>query len=281
MAFFEGKVAVVTGAAQGLGEAYARALAAEGADGAVCDVRSPITAVAADIAKTTGRKVRGYICDVSRGEAVRAFADLVLRDFGGVDVLVLNAGIYMATPVDAPREEALADYERVMNTNVKGVYLCERAFVGSLVARGGGDIVIISTDHVLPPISAGQTRQSPRTDLYDASKWALNGFVQAWALGLKGKNIRVNGIAMGATDTPMLRGIFPGGQPPAEVAKGWMTPAQQGQLLIDLIKDGRTGDLIASVPGRPVVLPARSGRGQPVSQLAARQFHHRMMESGG
>ena len=279
MAFLDGKVAVVTGAAQGLGTVYARALAQEGADVAICDIQPSVTQVASDLANETGRKVTGYVCDVSQPDAVKAFAEQVERDFGGVDVLVANAGVYERTPLELSREEALAAYERIMGTNAKSVYLCERAFIGSMLARGGGDIVIISTDHILPPVLPGQTRQSPATDLYDASKWVLNGYIQGWALGLADQNVRVNGIAMGATDTPMLRGIFPDGKPPEDVVKGWMRPEQQAQLLIDLLEDGRTGDLIASEPGMPVELPPRSGRGMPVSNLKAEQFHHDMMKA--
>ncbi len=276
MGFLDGKIGVVTGAAQGLGTAYARTLAGEGADVAICDVQPEVSAVASEIAAASGQTVRAYLSDVSQAEAVREFADAVLRDFGGVDVLVLNAAIYDATPLDLPREEALAAYQRFFDTNVKSVYLCERAFAPSMVERGGGDIAVISTDHILPPLEAGGTRGGPASDLYDASKWTLNGYIQAWALGLAGQNVRVNGLAMGATDTPMLRGVFPGG-PSDEIVAGWMTPAQQGQLLIDLLRDGRTGDLIASEPGNPVELPPRSGPGMPVSGLAAEQFHHGLM----
>lgn len=279
MGFLDGKVGVVTGAAQGLGTAYARALASEGADVAICDMQPEVSAVADEIAATSGRTVRAYPCDVSREEAVRGFAESVLRDFGGVDVLVLNAGIYGSTPLDLSREEALSEYQRFFDTNVKGAYLCGRVFAPSLVERGDGDIAIISTDHILPPLEPGGTRGGPGSDLYDASKWALNGYIQAWALGFaaNNQNVRVNGLAMGATDTPMLRGVFPGGSPPDEVVAGWMTPAQQGQLLLDLLQDGRTGDLIASEPGHPVELPPRSGLGLPVSNLPAEQFHHGMM----
>ena len=212
MGFLDGKVAVVTGAAQGLGTAYARALATEGADVAICDVKQEVSAVGDEIAATTGRTVRSYPCDVSDAEAVRGFADAVLRDFGGVDITVLNAAIYGSTPLDLSREEALSQYQRFFDTNVKSVYLCERAFAPSLVERGGGDIVVISTDHVLPPIGPGGTRGGPGSDLYDASKWTLNGYIQAWAAGFaaKNQNVRVNGLGMGATDTPMLRGVFPG-----------------------------------------------------------------------
>ncbi len=277
MGFLDGKVGVVTGAAQGLGTAYARALASEGADVAICDVQQEVSAVADEIAATSGRTVRAYHCDVSQQEAVRGFVDSVLRDFGGVDVVVMNAGIYGSTPLDLSREAALSEYQRFFDTNVKSVYLLERAFAPSLVEREG-DIVIISTDHVLPPLQASGTRGGPGSDLYDASKWTLNGYIQAWALGFasQGQNVRVNGIGMGATDTPMLRGVFPGG-PSEEIVAGWMTPAQQGQLLLDLLQDGRTGDLISSEPGHPVELPPRSGRGMPVSNLSAEQFHHGLM----
>ena len=278
MGFLDGKVGVVTGAAQGLGTAYARALASEGADVAICDVQQEVSAVGDEIAATSGQTVRAYHCDVSQEEAVRGFVDAVLRDFGGVDVLVMNAAIYGSTPLDLSREEALSEYQRFYDTNVKSIYLLERGFAASLVEREG-DIVVISTDHILPPLEPGGTRGGPSTDLYDSSKWVLNGYIQAWALGFaaSGQNVRVNGIAMGATDTPMLRGVFPGGNPPDDVVAGWMTGAQQAQLLLDLLQDGRTGDLISSEPGHPVELPPRSALGQPVSNLPAEQFHHGLM----
>ena len=114
MGFLDGKVGVVTGAAQGLGTAYARALASEGADVAICDVQQEVRAVADEIAATSGRTVRAYHCDVSQQEAVRGFADSVLRDFGGVDVVVMNAGIYGSTPLDLSREAALSEYQRFL-----------------------------------------------------------------------------------------------------------------------------------------------------------------------
>ena len=278
MGFLDGKVGVVTGAAQGLGSGYARALAGEGADVAICDIQPEVTAIADEMAANSGRTVKAYLCDVSQPDAVKRFAEAVLRDFGGVDILVLNAGIYGGPSLDLSREEALAEYQRFFDTNVKGVYMCERAFVGSLIERGGGDIVIPSTDHILPPLEPGATRGSANSELYDSSKWALNGYIQAWALDLADKNVRVNGIAMGATDTPMLRGVFPAPGPSDEVVAGWMTPAQQGQLMLDLLRDGRTGDLIASEPGQPLELPPRSGRGMPVSNLPATQFDHSTMD---
>ena len=259
MGFLDGKIGVVTGAAQGLGTAYARALASEGADVAVCDVQPEVSAVADEIAATTGRTVRAYPCDVSDAEAVRGFADAALRDFGGVDVVVMNAAIYGATPLELPRAEALAEYQRFMDTNVKSVYLLERAFAPSLVERGGGDIVVISTDHILPPLEPGGTRGGPATDLYDASKWVLNGYIQAWALGFaaNGQNVRVNGLAMGATDTPHAARRLPRRQPAGRGGGG--------------LDDARAAGAAAARPaaGRAHGRPDRVGAGAPGGAAAA------------
>ena len=122
-----------------------------------------------------------------------------------------------------------------------------------LRARGGGDIVNISTYYVLPAHSEGTN--PPDTDLYNASKWALNGFTDAWSKYLAKDSIRVNGLCMGATDTAMLRGLFPTGELPAGLAEVVMQPGQIAQLMVDLLEDGRTGENIGAWVGEDVVLP--------------------------
>lgn len=144
-----------------------------------------------------------------------------------------------------------------MDTNLRGVLLLSRACVPHIVAAGGGDIVHISTYYVLP--AKGPGTNSPETDLYNASKWALNGFTQAWARVLEPKKVRVNALCMGATDTAMLRGLWDG-SPPAELARTWMKPAQIAQHLIDLLEEGpsgRTGENIGAWVGHPVELGPR------------------------
>ncbi len=139
-----------------------------------------------------------------------------------------------------------------MDTNLKGLLMLSRACVPHMQAKGEGDIVNISSYYVLPARSGGTN--PPGTDLYSASKWALNGFTDAWAKYLAKDNIRVNGLCMGATDTPMLRGLTPDGSLPEGLADVVMTGDQIAGLMIDLLRDGRTGENVGAWVGVPVEL---------------------------
>ena len=261
----EGKIAVVSGAAQGLGEAFARRLAQEGATVLAFDVQDKIADVAKQIADETGAKVVGMKADVSK----RADVEKVVAkaaELGGIDILVNNAGTWRKTPVDSSWEQAVADWDFIMDTNFKGVLMLTRAAVPHMKTRGQGDIVNISTYYVLPARSDGTNQ--PDTDLYNASKWALSGFTDSWAKALAEFNIRVNALCMGATDTPMLRGLFPDKQLPADMAKVVMQPAQIAQQMIDLFKDGRTGENIGAWVGYPVELGPRKAPHKTISGVA-------------
>jgi NAD(P)-dependent dehydrogenase (short-subunit alcohol dehydrogenase family) len=250
MALLDGKVAIVSGAAQGLGEAYARALAENGASVVAFDVQDSIKDVAASIAADTGQRVEGVVADVSKQEDCQRIIDDTVANFGGLDILINNAGTWKETPVDSSWEQTVADWDFIMDTNLKGVLMLSRLAVPKMRERGAGDIVNISTYYVLPARSNG-TNQA-HTDLYNASKWALNGFTDAWAKSLAEDNIRVNGQCMGATDTPMLRGLFDDNQLPPEMASVVMQPADIAQQMIDLIKDGRSGENIGAWVGYPI-----------------------------
>jgi len=253
MSFLDGKVAIVSGAAQGLGAAFAQALSENGAQVVAFDVQDKVTSVAARIEGNTGNKVLGLVADISKREDVERVVSTATESFGGIDILVNNAGTWRRTPVDSSWEQALEDWDFIMNTNLKGLLMLSRLCVPQLRKRGGGDIVNISTYYVLPAKSDGTN--SPETDLYNASKWAINGFTDAWSKYLAKDNIRVNGMCMGATDTPMLRGLFPGGELPPELANGVMQPEQIAKQMIDLMKDGRSGENIGAWVGEPVVIP--------------------------
>lgn len=264
MAFLTGRTALVTGAAQGLGQAFAERLAAEGASVAICDIRPDIEAVGAAIAKT-GAKVFARRFDIADVKACEAFVADAAAALGDIDILVNNAAVWRSTPVTDPWEKALNDFDEVMDVNVRAVMVMMRLCTPHMLRAGRGEIVNISTDYVLPARRDGVN--PPDTDLYTASKWALNGLTDAAAQALENDNIRVNGLCMGPTDTAMLRALFmPGGKlahlggpdgPSAEMRAGWMKAEDIAGLLIELIHDGRSGENIGVWAGWPIELGPR------------------------
>lgn len=252
MGTLDGRSAIVTGGANGLGRAFAERLAAEGADVTLCD----IDARAPEVASAMGGpgRVQGLVADVSSLDDLRRLVDAACEAYGGVDLLVNNAGRWRRTPVTDSYGKALEDWDFIMGTNFMGVLLLSRLCIPLMIERGGGDIVNLSTYYVLPAKSAGTN--APDTDLYNASKWALNGFTQAWANSLEEHGIRVNALCMGAVDTPMLRGLW-NGDPPADRVASWMRPGQIAGQLVDLLRDGRSGENIGAWVGEPVALGPR------------------------
>lgn len=256
-------VAIVTGAAQGLGRAFAEALVGAGHDVVLADEQPEVIEVARLIGAR--ERAKGVVADVANASDLERLVARTLDAFGGIDTLVNNAGRWRRTPVTDSFDKALADWDYLMDTNLRGPLLLSRLCVPHLIARGGGNIVHVSTYDVLPAKSPQRGAaaliespgtNSPETDLYNASKWALNGFTQAWALALAPHGIRVNALCMGATDTPMLRGSWTG-KPPGEVARTWMQPAEIAGELIAMLAEGpngRTGENVGAWVGEPVVL---------------------------
>jgi NAD(P)-dependent dehydrogenase (short-subunit alcohol dehydrogenase family) len=242
------RVAIVSGAEQGIGEAFARRLAEEYECVLAFDCKDSI------MRRFANDRIVPMHADVSKRQDVEA---VVARaaDLGEIALLVNNAGRWKRTPVDSSWEQAIADWDEIMDTNLRGVLMLSRAVVPHMIRAGGGDIVHISTYYVLPARSDGTN--PPDTDLYNASKWALNGFTDAWSKSLARHDIRVNALCMGATDTPMLRGLFPNHEYPAGVAESVMTPGQIADQLVDLLKDGRSGENIGAWVGHPVELGER------------------------
>lgn len=270
MGQLDGKVAIVTGAAVGIGSAFARALAAEGARLSLCDVRAEV----ADLAREIGAEALAAEADVSKPDDVRRVVEATKRAFGRIDVLVNNAGVWAASLPTDDLAKTIRDYDLLVGTNLKGSFLFGRAVIPGMIAQGGGDIVNVCTDHVQTCGSpfelshddapgcpwAGQpprpTGGGPGMDLYDASKWGQLGLTFAWSQALAAHRVRVNALCMGATDSFMLRGFHGHAPPPEEVAR-WMKPADIARLMLDLLRDGRTGDYVGAAVGHPIVLPAR------------------------
>ena len=243
--------AIVTGAAQGIGRGIADRFVADGWNVVITDRSPAILDVAAAIGAT------GHIGDVADADHVRRVVDATVAAHGTVDVLVSNAGEVRATGPGDPWEEADADFDRFFGSNTKGAFLFGRAVAPVMIACGGGNIVNVSTDHVKPCPDCDRHHGHGSMDLYNASKWALNGFTFDWAKSLARHHIRVNNICMGATDTEMLRG-FMGREPDPEYLATWMTPAQIAGIVAELIAegpDGRTANSIGLYAGHPCVMP--------------------------
>ena len=182
---FEGKVAVVTGAAQGIGEAYARALAAEGASVVVADLNEESgSKVAADIG---GLFVR---TDVSSAESATAMVEATTAAYGGIDLLVNNAAIYGDMQFDLLISVDWDYYRKFMSVNMDGALVMTRACYQSMASRGGGAIV-----------NQSSTAAWLYSGFYGLAKVGVNGLTQQLAHELGGQKIRVNAIAPGPTDT--------------------------------------------------------------------------------
>ena len=190
----DGKTAIVTGAAQGIGYAIARRFSAEGARVAIVDVDLDGAQRAAD---EIGGSAIAVGADVARADEVdRAFAEVVDR-FGGVDILVNNAGIVGSDrPVRDLDEE---DWNRVLDINLKGTFLCSRAAVRHMIPKRAGVIVSLAS------ISGkeGNANMAP----YSVSKAGVICFTKTLAKEVLSEGIRVNCVAPALIDTPILQGM--------------------------------------------------------------------------
>ena len=190
MGRFDHKVAIVTGAAGGIGEAYARGLAAEGARVVIADVNDEAgEKTAADIDGAT------YVrCDVSDPASAEAMAAQVVEELGGIDLLVNNAAIYGDMAFDLLITVDWDYYRRFMSVNMDGALVCTRACYPHMAARGGGAIV-----------NQSSTAAWLYSGFYGLAKVGINGLTQQLAHELGGQGIRVNAIAPGPTDTAATR----------------------------------------------------------------------------
>jgi NAD(P)-dependent dehydrogenase (short-subunit alcohol dehydrogenase family) len=186
----EGKVAVVTGAAGNIGEAYARTLAEAGAAVVVADIDADRVAAVAERLGGDGRRVVAATVDITSEESARAMVQTARDAFGGVDILVNNAALMMQIPRVPLAEFPIEWWDRVMKVNVGGALICTQAAVPAMIERGGGRIVNQS--------SAGAFYNwAP----YGVSKLAIVGLTYGLAKELGKHNITVNAIAPGTVRT--------------------------------------------------------------------------------
>jgi NAD(P)-dependent dehydrogenase (short-subunit alcohol dehydrogenase family) len=241
----EGKVALVTGAASGIGLAAARRLRSAGALVAVLDLDEEGGAEAA-------RELEGHFVRIDVGDPddwSRAVAEVIDR-FGGIDIAYLNAGV--TTPGSVVTDVADASYRRIMRANVDGVFFGARAVIRAIESRGGGAIVATAS-------LAGLIAYSP-DPVYAMTKAAVVGLVRALAPQLSEKNITINAICPGLVDTPLLgpdaRGLAAAASFPlipvsdiAEAVYGRVVGSQTGQAWVCQMNREPTAYRFAGVPG--------------------------------
>ena len=216
MSRFENKVAIVTGAAQGIGEAYAKALAEQGAAVVVADVNTESgERVAKEIEAEGGRAIFVHT-DVSSAESANAMAARAVEELGGIDLLVNNAAIYGEMKFDLLISVDWDYYKKFMSVNMDGALVVTRAVYPHLQKRGGGSIV-----------NQSSTAAYLYSGFYGLAKVGVNGLTQQLAHELGGMKIRVNAIAPGPTDTEATR--TQAGDAAKELVKG-MALKRMGQV---------------------------------------------------
>ena len=217
---FNGKVAVITGGASGIGLATARKLLSEGAKVVLADWNEDVS----DIAKTLNNDVLGIRCDVSSDTDVQKCVNEVIEKFGHIDFLVANAGI--GGGPNKAHEVSVDEWNKVIGVNQTGVFLMNKYVISEMLKTGGGAIVNTSSMYGL----VGTTMSFA----YSASKGAINQMTRSLALTYARDNIRVNAVAPGYVDTPIL----------AEVPKD-MKDAMANQLPVGRLgKDTEIANLI-------------------------------------
>ncbi|HZQ62474.1 MAG TPA: 3-oxoacyl-ACP reductase FabG [Casimicrobiaceae bacterium] len=192
----QNKVAIITGAGQGIGLATAVKFASEGAKVAVCDINEEAAFAAAKAIAQNGGDAMAFRVDVTDKDSIARMVEGVMAKWARIDTLVNNAGIVQDAQLKKMTEE---QFDRVVNVNLKGVYNCTKAVVDIMLEQGSGCILNASSIVGLYG-NFGQTN-------YAATKFAVIGMVKTWARELGRKGIRCNAVCPGFIETPILKSM--------------------------------------------------------------------------
>ena len=215
-----GKVAVITGASRGIGRAIALTFVRNGADVVMTARSEEVRSQVVVEARTSGSQILQVNMDVSIEEDTQRMAWEALANFGHIDILVNNAGA-ISPPAMAVWETTVEEWDRIMNVNLRGAFLCCRAVLPHMVKRRSGCIVnIASVD--------GRTAEGNH-GAYSTSKWGLIGYTASLAKSVRPYGIRVNAISPGWVDTDMSRDRLP------YDTDAWSTPEQIAQVALFLV----------------------------------------------
>ncbi|PYS93848.1 MAG: short-chain dehydrogenase [Acidobacteria bacterium] len=231
-----GKTAVVTGSTKGIGRAIAEALLRAGMNVCVSARHDTEVKRAVDeLSDASEGRVAGAGCDVRVYDEVKALLAHAVAEFGGVDVLVNNAGIGLFGRVEELTPE---DFRAVLETNLFGVFYCCREAIPLLKQRGGGYIINIS--------SLAGANPHPQMSAYNASKFALNGFSEALMQEVRHDGIKVSYIMPGSVNTHF------GGDTPDDAQSWQLQPADIARVVLDLLHHDER-----SLPSRIEIRPSR------------------------
>ncbi len=206
MARLSGKSAIVTGGASGIGKAIAQLFLEEGARVVIADINKGLLETTTRELSKSGT-VSSIVADVrSMADAGRIVQQAVERH-GGLDVLVCNAGITSVMPIEQLSED---EWDRVLTTNVKGMFTMVKQAVPQMIKRGGGKIITLGSEMGIVAV--------PESPAYNASKGAVIMFTKSIAIDLIRHNIRVNSLCPGITRTPLLQAEIDNSLEPEKVA---------------------------------------------------------------
>ncbi len=234
-----GKVAVVTGSTRGIGRAIAEELAKAGATVVISGTREADVGRVVDELRAKGFTVLGSACDVRHFDEVEALMEFASKEAGGLDILVNNAGVGLFAAISEMSPE---DWDRVIDTNLTGVFYCSRAAIPHLRKRGGGAIVNISSLAGKNAFAGGAA--------YNASKFGLEGLSEAMMLDLRYQNIKVAYVMPGSVATE-----FAGRT--AEGEESWrLTAGDVAEVVLDILAQDRRA-LASRVELRPFQPPKK------------------------
>jgi len=191
---FQGKVVLITGATSGIGRAAALLFAAEGGKVAFCGRRENLGHEVESLIRSRGGEATYIRADVRDESQVKAFVDGTVQKYGRLDVAFNNAGITLEKPL---HEYTSAEWDNVVSTDLRGVFLAMKYEIPYMLAHGGGNIVVTSSSNAIATTA--------KRSAYSASKRGLVGLVQSAALDYVHEGIRINALIPGTTDTALVR----------------------------------------------------------------------------